>query len=174
MLFEKKLMPDYRFPSFTDITPEFLKSIGAEALISDIDNTLLPYEVAEATDEIVAWANALSECGTALTFVSNNNSDRVEKFNERLGFPAFADVHKPSTKYLKKAIGLSGVPAEKTLFLGDQLLTDALAAHRAGMRAAIVPPIKDKTNLFFKIKRLIEKPYLRKFDCLHVKNNAGE
>lgn len=167
MLFEKKLMPDYLLTSFKDITPQFMKKIGAAALISDIDNTLVPYEIEEATDEIVNWVSTLRKSDITVSFVSNNCSERVEKFNERLKCSAYANVKKPSVKYIKAACEASGHEPNDTLFLGDQLLTDALAAHRCGIRVAIVPPIKDKTTVFFKLKRLIEKPYLKKYRKIH-------
>ena len=47
--------------------------------------------------------------------------------------------------------------------LGDQLLTDSLAAHRAGLRSIIVPPIKDRTGAFFRFKRWLEVPYILKY-----------
>ena len=49
------------------------------------------------------------------------------------------------------------------MVLGDQLLTDALAGKRLGLRVLIVPPIKDKTTLFFRFKRLCERPIIRRF-----------
>lgn len=167
LLFEKTLMPDYVLASFRDVTPVFMKKIGAKALISDIDNTLVPYETAEATDEIIAWVGSLREAEIPITFVSNNKPNRVERFNQKLGCTAFADVHKPSAKYIMKSCEITGISPKETLFLGDQLLTDVWAARKCGMKAAIVPPINDKKTLFFKMKRLIEKPYMKKFIRLH-------
>lgn len=163
MLFEKMLTPKFIFGSYSDVTPEFMVSNGYTSLISDIDNTLAPYEITEAPREVADWARALKDSGIKLALVSNNHSDRVEKFNSTLGLPAFSDVKKPSAKYIEKALESLDAKKESTLFLGDQLLTDALAAHRAGLDCAIVPPIKDKKNLFFKVKRLIERPYMKKF-----------
>lgn len=167
MLFEKFLIPDFMPKSFGDITPDFMKKIGAKALVSDIDNTLVPYETEEATDEIVEWLAKFRESGIPVVFVSNNKLPRVEKFNERLGCPAFADVKKPSVKYIIKACDETGIVPHEALFLGDQLLTDVLAAKRCNMLCAVVPPIKDKKTLFFKFKRLIEKPYVKKFKRLN-------
>ena len=56
-----------------------------------------------------------------------------------------------------------GSDRSNTAVIGDQLLTDALAAHNLGLRALIVPPIKDKTTPFFKFKRWIEKPYIKRY-----------
>ena len=167
MLFEKKLMPDYTFGSFRDVTPELLKSLGARAVISDIDNTLAPYEDLDAPKEVVEWVKALSDAGISLTLVSNNKSGRVERFCKELSCRRYADVKKPSPKYLLLAMEDAGCGKNETVFLGDQLLTDALAAHRAGIRALIVPPIKDKRSLFFKFKRWVERPYMKKYRKLN-------
>ena len=168
MILEKKLMPDLTLESFRDLTPELLRALGASAVISDIDNTLAPYEDLDAPEDVISWVRALREAGIGLTLVSNNGWQRVERFNENLGCRAFAKVRKPSSKYLKKAMLEMGSAKDETVFLGDQLLTDSLAAHRAGIRAVIVPPIKDKKTLFFRIKRLIEKPYAEKYKALHT------
>ena len=63
-----------------------------------------------------------------------------------------------------------GTMPENTAGLGDQLLTDALAVHRLDMISIIVPPIKDKKTLFFRFKRLLERPYIRKYKK-HRANN---
>ena len=60
-----------------------------------------------------------------------------------------------------------GATADNTALLGDQLLTDAAAGARAGLFSIIVPPIKDKRSLFFRFKRWLEKPYLKKYNKLH-------
>ncbi|MBQ7714301.1 MAG: YqeG family HAD IIIA-type phosphatase [Clostridia bacterium] len=167
MLFEKKFIPDCRLSSFKEADPAYLKSLGASAVICDIDNTLAPYETLDAPDEVVRWVMQLESADISLTLVSNNKEDRVARFNERLGCRAYSSVKKPSVKYLKKAMKEMGSGKDDTVFLGDQLLTDALAAHRAGIRAIIVPPIKDKPSLFFKFKRALERPFLRKYDKMH-------
>ena len=157
------LMPDYYFEHFYNITPEFLLGNGIRALLIDIDNTIAPYEVAEPDEKIKAWFASIKSAGISAAFISNNHAKRVELFNKDLGLIAFSDSGKPSTKTLRIAVQKMGVPLSCVAFLGDQLLTDALAAHRLGVPAIIVPPIKDKTSLFFKAKRLIERPYMRKF-----------
>ena len=163
MLFEKLLMPDLVLSSFRDVTPELLKSLGARAIISDIDNTLAPYEVLDAPEEVINWIDDLKRNGISVSLVSNNKSDRTDRFNEKLGCTVYADVKKPSRKYLLIAMEKMGSGKDDTVFLGDQLLTDALAAHRTGIRALIVPPINDKKSLFFKFKRSIERPYMKKY-----------
>lgn len=157
------LTPDYMFEKFDSITPAFLASLGIKALLIDIDNTLAPYEQPEPDERIINWFAALRAEGISASLISNNHPPRVELFNRTLGLDAYPDSGKPKSRTLLIAMEKMGSNTENTAVIGDQLLTDALAAHNLGLIALIVPPIKDKTTPFFKFKRWLEKPYIRKY-----------
>lgn len=157
------MMPDYMFRAFDEITPAFLASLGVKAILADIDNTLAPYEQPEPDERIKGWIASLAEAGIGIAFVSNNDWERVELFNRTLGVPAYAKSGKPFKKNLVKAMNDLGGTLETTVMLGDQLLTDALAGHNLGVRCLIVPPIRDKKNAFFRFKRWLEKPVVKRF-----------
>ncbi len=161
------LKPDYMFRTFDEITPAFLTDLGVHAILADIDNTLAPYEQPEPDDRIRGWIAALAAAGISIAFVSNNDAARVERFNRTLGVPAYPKSGKPFKKNLVKAMNALGGTRETTVMLGDQLLTDALAGHNLGVRVLIVPPIKDKRNAFFRFKRWLEKPVIRRFKKKH-------
>ena len=161
------LTPEYMFDTFEDVTPEFLLSHGIRALLIDIDNTLAPYEQPEPDERIKRWFEALKSNGISASLISNNHPPRVELFNKELGLPAYADSGKPGTKAIIEAMRVMGSTPENTAGLGDQLLTDTLCVHRLEMVSVIVPPIKDKKTLFFKFKRLLEKPFIRRYKKLH-------
>ena len=161
------LTPTYMFGHYYEITPDFLQSIGVRALLIDIDNTLAPYEQPEPDDRIRAWFKALQDNGIRAALVSNNHRPRVEQFNRTLGLTAFWDSGKPKKKTLLLAMKTLGVSKDETAMLGDQLLTDAYAGKHIGLVAIIVPPIKDKTNLFFRFKRVLERPFIRKYAKLN-------
>ena len=156
--------------TYRDVTPELLSELGIKLLICDIDNTLVTYDDPHPTDELRAWFKAHNDAGVTVAFVSNNHEERVTTFNSTVGFIAHYDSGKPGCKKLLETMATAGIAKENTALLGDQLLTDAAAANKAGIYSIIVPPIKDKTNLFFKSKRLIEKPYVRKYNKLHRKD----
>ena len=155
--------PTYMFGHYYEITPAFLTSIGVRALLIDIDNTLAPYEQAQPDDRIRAWFRDLRENGIKAALVSNNHRERVEEFNRTLGLLAFWDSGKPKKKTLLLAMKQLGVTKEETAMLGDQLLTDSYAGRHIGLPTLIVPPIKDKANLFFRFKRWCERPFIRKY-----------
>ena len=80
---------------------------------------------------------------------------------------AVVNTPDPSKKTLLKAMEALGVGLEETAMLGDQLLTDSYAGRHIGLPSIIVPPINDKKNLFFRFKRLCERPFIRKYAKLH-------
>ena len=161
------LTPSYMFGHYYEITPEFLLSKGIRGLLIDIDNTLAPYEQPDPDDRIRGWFRDLEAHGIKAALVSNNHPPRVERFNQTLGLLAYADSKKPSAKTLNLAMKTLGLSKAETAMLGDQLLTDSYAGRHMGLPSIIVPPIHDKTNLFFRFKRWCERPFIRKYAKLH-------
>ena len=162
-----RFLPAKIFRDIYVITPDFLHSAGIRALILDIDNTLVTYDDPEPTEPVLAWLEGMKSAGIAVSFVSNNHAPRVERFCKNLGCYFHADAGKPSTRWLKEAMRTMGSTPDTTATVGDQLFTDVWGASRAGCTAYLVPPIKDKTTLFFRTKRLLEKPFLRTYYKKH-------
>lgn len=158
-------VPDHYFDTVYEVTPELLVARGIKGLILDIDNTLVPYEIPTPTEENVAWLKGMWDSGIKTAFVSNNHQDRVELYNKELGCPAFFDSGKPLKKACKRALDAMGLTEKETAIIGDQVFTDVVAGRnsRLGM-AILVKPIKDKTNLFFRFKRFLEKPVIATYN----------
>lgn len=163
----ENFLPDEIFDNIYAITPELLKNAGIGALILDIDNTLVTYDDPKPTEPVAAWLDAMHTAGIRTAFVSNNHAPRVDGFCEGMDCYHHADSGKPSRRFLREAMAHMGSDVTNTAAIGDQLFTDVWAAKRTGIRAYLVPPIKDKTSLFFRAKRLLEKPFLRMY---HKKN----
>ena len=166
------LTPDNMFASYRALTPAYLRERGIDVLIMDIDNTLAPYEQDLPDAHIKAWIGKMQAAGIGLAFVSNNTWERVELFNGEIGIPAFAKSGKPFGKTLRRVIKLYGSDAQHTAMLGDQLLTDVFAGKHIGATALLVPPIKDKTTAFWRIKRALERPVIRKYARKHPEQAA--
>lgn len=158
------LVPDFRFNKFNDASVEFLLKNGIKGLILDIDNTLEPYENSIPGEHVVKWLSDLKAAGIGVAFVSNNNMERVTLFNKELGLPAYWKAGKPFKKNVHKAMRDIGSEKSNTMLMGDQVFTDVWAARNSGIKAALVPPINDKKDIFTKFKRLLEKPILRRYE----------
>ncbi len=164
MLTDKYFMPDLRLDDIYLVTPEFLKARGIRAVLLDIDNTLVTYDDPKPTPPVLAWLDSLKENGISAAFISNNHKERVQTFNEELGYFASWDSKKPSGKCYLAAMERLGTSAADTAVIGDQVFTDVWSAKRLGLYAILVKPIKDKTSLFFRFKRALERPVLSRYE----------
>jgi HAD superfamily phosphatase (TIGR01668 family) len=157
-------VPEYRFNTFDEATPEFLLSIGVRGVLLDIDNTLEPYEHPNPGEHVIRWLDSLHQAGIKTAIVSNNNRARVDLFNKDLKMSAYAKAGKPFKKNLLRAMADIGSDRTNTVLMGDQVFTDVWAAHNTGIRAILVPPIRDKRDLLTRFKRLLEIPVLKKYE----------
>lgn len=160
-------VPDYIFRDFSSVTPEFLTSLGIKLVICDIDNTIAPYEVAEPDAVIAAWFASMKDAGIRFVFVSNNHAERAELFNKSLRLKVYANAKKPLTMALTRALRDAGLTPQDGAALGDQIFTDVLAGQFRGLKTILVPPIQDKTNLFFRSKRVLERPFIAAYFKKH-------
>lgn len=156
-------IPDYYFADFLKADVEFLVSIGVKGIVLDVDNTLEPYEHSLPGEHVIKWVESLKSNGISLSIVSNNNSERIDRFNKDLGLFAISKAKKPFKKNVLRAIESMGTDIINTVLMGDQIFTDIWAAHNAGIRGILVPPINDRKDLLTRIKRKLEKPFMRKY-----------
>lgn len=157
------LTPDFIFSNIYDIDFDALKKSGISSLIFDIDNTLVAYTQPEPTDSVVDLMDKLEKSGFKICFISNNKKHRVDLFNKGFKYLSFYDAGKPSTRFFKKAIAEMNAGSQNTAVIGDQLFTDVIAAKRMKMAAILVTPIEPVESAFFKLKRLGEKPFIRRY-----------
>ena len=162
--------PDMAFCDVYTINPEALRELGVKGVVFDIDNTIAPYEVERPTEKMKEYFASLRDAGIKMAFVSNNKGPRVTVFNESLGLYYVCKAGKPSPKGVRRCIAHFELENDQVLAVGDQIFTDCLAAHRAGIRFALVKPIKDKKTWFFRMKRFFERPFVKKLDWLNPKN----
>ena len=173
MLFKRLTPDDYRDTVF-DYTAEELARRGFRAVLLDIDNTLVTYDDPKPTEPVLAWLSDLEAHRIGVAFLSNNCRERVETFNEDLRYFATWDSKKPSGKCYRAAMARLGTGVSDTAVIGDQIFTDVWSAKRLGLTAFLVKPIKDKTTLFFRFKRALEKPVLRRYTRLKQKRERAE
>lgn len=166
--------PDMAFYDIYVLDPEYLSSLGVEGVVFDIDNTVVAYDAERPDQRITDYFDRLQENGIKLAFVSNNKLERVSVFNESLCLFYVCKAGKPSPKGICKCIEHFGLDKEKVLAVGDQIFTDCIAAHRAGVRFALVKPIKKKENAFFRLKRFCERPFVKGLKWISKKRGGSK
>ena len=78
------MLPNEFAKSIFEITPEKLHNEGIRGIITDLDNTLVPWDMKEATPEVQDWFQKMKENNIKVTILSNNNRERVTFFAEPL------------------------------------------------------------------------------------------
>lgn len=169
MGFLHKFTPDRMERAVTDYTAEFFTKRGIDRVIFDLDNTIAPYDKPLPDERAKAYIASLQAAGIEVMLVSNNEEERVRVFNESLGLFAVHKAGKPRTDGINKCLAQSKNRG-KAAFVGDQIFTDCLAARRAGLPCFLVEPIQPKETLFFKLKRIGEKPFIRRYKRKVAKN----
>lgn len=155
-----KFYPDRYYDDIYMAQTELFTERGIKGIIFDIDNTLAPYEEELPNQKLCDYLHGLENAGIKIAFVSNNHRERVENFNV-FGYYAEYDAGKPSKRAIAKAMAHLGTTPENTALCGDQIFTDIYAGKRMGLFCVLVKPIKDKKTIFFRAKRLLEKPIIK-------------
>ena len=148
--------PTIRLRRFTQVTPELLQELGVKGIVTDLDDTLAPRNVYVPDDEVSAWVSDMQKAGIRICIVSNNSKNRVKTFADPVGLTWFSRAMKPSRKGVFKALDAMGLTKDETVFLGDQLFTDMIAANRCRMRSILVEPVGDYGGWFVQVKRAFE------------------
>ncbi len=154
------LIPHRVFDRYGDITAEYLREQNITLLLSDLDFTLAAKSTRRPDQPLREWIAALAEAGIGLMIVSNNRSGtRVTEFCADLGVPYQGRAGKPSTKGLEAAMARAGADRAHTAMLGDKLLTDMLAANRAGVLALMVEPAGGAVTLWQRVLHALQAPF---------------
>ena len=95
-----------------------------------------------------------------MMIISNNRSPkRVEEYCAELGISYQGHAGKPSPRGLLAAMEKIGIDRAHTAMLGDKLLTDVLAANRAGVPALMVEPMGGAVTFWQKVLHSLQKPF---------------
>jgi len=156
----RKFLPNEHVKSIFDIKPTVLKQKGIKGIITDLDNTLVAWDVKDATSEVINWFQQIKEANIKITIISNNNMERVKVFSEPLGTPFVYSARKPLTKAFNKVAREMGLKKEEIVVIGDQLLTDILGGNFAGFHTILVVPIVQTDGKITRINRKIERGIL--------------
>lgn len=158
-----KIYPELYCKKVTDITVEYLKQNNIKALILDVDNTLLDFNL-KILDGLKEWYNNIKENNIKCMILSNSNKlQKVKMVADLLEIPYIKFATKPLKRGFKLAQKQLNVPNENIAVIGDQIFTDVIGANRSKMFSILVKPIAEKDLLMTKIKRPIENLVIKKY-----------
>lgn len=147
----------------TDLTPAFLKRLGVNTILLDVDNTIASYTSHEPIEGAVDWARGMVEEGFRVIIVSNNFKKRVEPFAARFGLRCISFAIKPLPFGYLRAKKLLGAACRECVVIGDQIFTDVIGANLCGMKSVLLSPIALEDGITFKMRRYCERGLRKKY-----------
>lgn len=162
-LIKTYFMPNDYVQSVFQIDIEKLANSGFKGIITDLDNTLVGWDVKTPTKEIQEWFKKANDLGLTITIVSNNSEKRVSGFSKDLDVDFIFKARKPMGRAFKKAIQHMNIKPEETVVIGDQMLTDVLGGNNNGLYTIMVVPVKKTDGFLTRLNRIIERRLLNYF-----------
>jgi hypothetical protein len=154
------IVPQVLLDRYEQITPEFLRERGVTLLLSDLDFTLAEKKTRRPDRPLRDWIAALRAAGIDFMIVSNNRSGRrVTDFCADLGVAYQGRAGKPSPRGLLAAMARAEADRDHTAMVGDKLLTDVLAANRAGVLSLMVEPRGGAVTVWQKVLHALQAPF---------------
>lgn len=151
------LLPDEFVNTVYEITPEKLQALGIKGIITDLDNTLVEWDRADAPEEIANWMKTLQDAGIKVIIASNNNEDRVKHFAEPLNIPYIHRAKKPLGSAYYAGLLQLRLRRNEVAMVGDQLLTDVFGAKRQKLYTFLVRPVAESDGFVTLFNRFIER-----------------
>ena len=163
----KNAIPDHQINSLQGIKG-ILEGSDIEAIIFDIDQTIVPFGGTTIPEEIQQLIRSLQP-KYRMCFLSNfpHTEDRIKRIHAIEGqleiHAIFSERRKPSPAAFRLALEYLGSEPKKTMMVGDRVLTDIIGANQLGLKTVLVAPLDRKTDPFFMVTlpRFFERPYLK-------------
>lgn len=158
----EQITPNEYVVSIYEIDLDKLWAMGKRIILSDLDNTLVPWNLSDVPDSLQEWFHMAQNRGFTVCILSNNKGQRVDEFSMRSGIPAIGHAKKPKANGFIYALQQFQATAQEAVMIGDQLFTDIRGGNRLGMYTILVLPIHPKEWFGTRITRQIEKLAMRR------------
>ena len=157
----KKFIPFAHSQSIYEIEPDFYLRNGVKTLFMDLDNTLDSYKAKEPKPNTIELIQKLRDSGINPIIISNNKAKRVCGYANKLGVDFLPSARKPFSKKIKAEIAKRNLKVDEVMLVGDQLMTDVLAAKGAGIRVVLTEKLVKEDQWTTHINRLMDRPIRR-------------
>ena len=155
--------PKFYCQKVTDINVDYLKQNSIKAIILDVDNTLLDFDL-KIISGLENWYNEIKKNNIKCIILSNSNKeDKIRMVADLLNIPFIKFATKPLKRGFKKAKKMLGEDSQNIAVVGDQIFTDVIGANRCKMFSILVKPIAKKDLWMTKFKRPLENLIIKKY-----------
>ena len=158
-----KIYPRLYCKSVTEIDSQYLIDNNIKAIILDVDNTLLDFDL-NILPGLKEWHNGIKEKNIKCMILSNSNkTEKIKMVADLLEIPFIKFATKPLKRGFKQAKKLLNEEYENIAVVGDQIFTDVIGANRCKMFSILVEPIAKKDIWMTRFKRPIENLIIKKY-----------
>ena len=154
----KRFIPFAHAQSIYEVPVDFYLNNGVKLLLIDLDNTLDSYKLFEPTERALKQVEEIKKSGIVPIIVSNNRAKRVKRYADAADVECIYSAHKPFSRRIKNFLKEKGVSATEVMLVGDQLMTDVLAARGAHIRVLLTEKIVKEDQWTTHINRLFDRP----------------
>ncbi len=161
-LIKALISPNVMVDSVLDINLEDYYTKGFRQIFLDIDNTVVGLTEATCNLDIEHWINTAKKVGFQVFIVSNNISwIRIYKVAKQMNLSGYYFAAKPLTFTGDFIHQKHQLDHQKTLVVGDQVLTDVIFGNWMGSYSILVDPIERKSNKIKKAQYKLENSLLK-------------
>jgi hypothetical protein len=162
-----KYIPTWCCDNIYKLDLDFLVSKGIKFILSDLDNTLVPYTVATPSKEVRDLINEIKEKGITFIIVSNNTGKRVETFANSLDIEYISGAMKPFKRVIYNYLKKKKIEIDTCVLIGDQIMTDIKCANKLKCKSILTNPLIKKESIFTFFNRKIDKYYRKKYNLFN-------
>ena len=151
------LKPDYNLVSLFDIDFKEMKSKGINAVLFDLDSTVMPSKSGEYPQKVKELLDSLKQNFVVAIISNNKNKEYIEKVQSMSDFPVIGNANKPSPKIMREFLKSVNINPSETV------VVDILAGQLLGAKTVLVDSItKDTENKLTRFVRKLERLVIRK------------
>lgn len=155
------LTPNLFLPSIYDLPTPWLKEHLVQAIVSDLDNTLVPWRDYRVADQLAGWFQSLHSEGFRTVILSNARpSPTIQRLSEQLDTEVVLGARKPVQRFFRKALEKVGATPSQACVVGDQVFTDVLGGNLVGCYTVLVKRIGDREFVGTRLMRVFERMVL--------------
>ena len=114
-----------------------LWELGFRGIIFDIDNTLV-HHGDDADERAKALLREVRDIGFGVILLSDNDEERVQRFNRDIGADYICGAEKPDPGCFIEAAERLNVSRKSVVVIGDRMFCDILGASNAGLPSIMV------------------------------------
>ncbi|MGO8672356.1 MAG: YqeG family HAD IIIA-type phosphatase [Capsulimonadaceae bacterium] len=159
----RPVTPSLVVESVGDVDPKVLRACGITAIITDLDNTLVPWRRYEITPGVIEWLERLEVEGIKICIASNTlHMQRLKQLADTMAIPFVDRVRKPFVGGFIRSMEAMESTRATTAVFGDQLFTDVWCGNKLGLTTILLrPPLSREEFFWTQVVRYIENAVIR-------------